>query len=155
MFGLVYISIEKFVEYPDDDVVLGMDIDETDSVGFRGTNQGSKLAGYKRTWGDFGINSLKYSLWFSSTGFNAMRNFIRFGFSTNENISSKKHISSGASYWTSSVDTSNIDLELRWGITLLDDNQNIWIRRLDDREKGIGRWIYNKTTGICVRCLKD
>ena len=28
MFGLVYISIEKFVEYPDDDEVLGMDIDE-------------------------------------------------------------------------------------------------------------------------------
>ena len=28
MFGLVYISIEKFVEYPDDSEVLGMDIDD-------------------------------------------------------------------------------------------------------------------------------
>ena len=28
VFGLVYISIEKYVEYPDDDVILGMDIDE-------------------------------------------------------------------------------------------------------------------------------
>ena len=28
MFGLVYISIEKYVEYPDDDKILGMDIDE-------------------------------------------------------------------------------------------------------------------------------
>ena len=28
MFGLVYISIEKFVEYPDDDKILGMDIDD-------------------------------------------------------------------------------------------------------------------------------
>jgi len=27
MFGLVYISIEKYVEYPDDNEVLGMDID--------------------------------------------------------------------------------------------------------------------------------
>jgi hypothetical protein len=27
VFGLVYISIEKYVEYPDDDVILGMDID--------------------------------------------------------------------------------------------------------------------------------
>ena len=27
MFGLVYISIEKFVEYPDDSKILGMDID--------------------------------------------------------------------------------------------------------------------------------
>ena len=27
MFGLVYISIEKYVEYPDDDKILGMDID--------------------------------------------------------------------------------------------------------------------------------
>ena len=28
MFGLVYISIEKYVEYPDDDKILGMDIDD-------------------------------------------------------------------------------------------------------------------------------
>ena len=28
MFGLVYISIEKYVEYPDDDKILGIDIDE-------------------------------------------------------------------------------------------------------------------------------
>ena len=28
MFGLVYISIEKYVEYPDDSEILGMDIDE-------------------------------------------------------------------------------------------------------------------------------
>jgi len=28
MFGLVYISIEKFVEYPDDDKILGVDIDD-------------------------------------------------------------------------------------------------------------------------------
>jgi hypothetical protein len=28
MFGLVYISIEKFVEYPDDDNILGVDIDD-------------------------------------------------------------------------------------------------------------------------------
>ena len=28
MFGLVYISIEKFVEYPDDSEILGLDIDD-------------------------------------------------------------------------------------------------------------------------------
>ena len=28
MFGLVYISIEKYVKYPDDSEILGMDIDE-------------------------------------------------------------------------------------------------------------------------------
>jgi len=28
VFGLVYISIEKYVEYPDDDVILGMEIDD-------------------------------------------------------------------------------------------------------------------------------
>ena len=28
IFGLVYISIEKFVEYPDDSEILGLDIDE-------------------------------------------------------------------------------------------------------------------------------
>ena len=27
IFGLVYISIEKFVEYPDDSEILGLDID--------------------------------------------------------------------------------------------------------------------------------
>jgi hypothetical protein len=27
-FGTVYIIIEQFVEYPDDDVILGMEIDE-------------------------------------------------------------------------------------------------------------------------------
>ena len=26
-FGLIYISIERFVEYPDDDEILGVDID--------------------------------------------------------------------------------------------------------------------------------
>ena len=28
IFGLVYISIEKFVEYPDDSEILGLDIDD-------------------------------------------------------------------------------------------------------------------------------
>ena len=28
MFGTVYVLIEQFVEYPDDDIILGMDIDE-------------------------------------------------------------------------------------------------------------------------------
>ena len=28
MFGLVYISIERFVEYPNDSIILGLDIDE-------------------------------------------------------------------------------------------------------------------------------
>jgi len=27
-FGTIYVIIEQFVEYPDDDVILGMDIDE-------------------------------------------------------------------------------------------------------------------------------
>ena len=27
-FGLIYISIERFIEYPDDDNVLGLDIDD-------------------------------------------------------------------------------------------------------------------------------
>ena len=28
VFGTVYVLIEQFVDYPDDDVILGMDIDE-------------------------------------------------------------------------------------------------------------------------------
>ena len=28
VFGTVYVLIEQFVEYPDDDVILGMEIDE-------------------------------------------------------------------------------------------------------------------------------
>ena len=28
VFGTIYVIIEQFVEYPDDDVILGMDIDE-------------------------------------------------------------------------------------------------------------------------------
>ena len=28
VFGIVYVLIERFVEYPDDDVILGMEIDE-------------------------------------------------------------------------------------------------------------------------------
>ena len=28
LFGLIYISIERFVEYPDDDLILGVEIDE-------------------------------------------------------------------------------------------------------------------------------
>ena len=28
VFGTVYVLIEKFVEYPDDDIILGMEIDE-------------------------------------------------------------------------------------------------------------------------------
>jgi hypothetical protein len=27
-FGLIYISIERYVEYPDDDVILGVDMDD-------------------------------------------------------------------------------------------------------------------------------
>jgi len=27
-FGLIYISIERYVEYPDDDIILGLDIDD-------------------------------------------------------------------------------------------------------------------------------
>ena len=28
LFGLIYVSIEKSVEYPDDDLILGVDIDD-------------------------------------------------------------------------------------------------------------------------------
>ena len=28
VFGTIYVIIEQFVEYPDDDVILGMEIDE-------------------------------------------------------------------------------------------------------------------------------
>ena len=28
VFGIIYVLIEQFVEYPDDDVILGMEIDE-------------------------------------------------------------------------------------------------------------------------------
>ena len=28
LFGLIYISIEKFVEYPDDNLILGVEIDD-------------------------------------------------------------------------------------------------------------------------------
>ena len=111
---------------------LGMATSDLDLEGtFRGTNEGSMLAGGDSLWY---IGNLINDISFGSTDFNALPAKC-FGFETPLNGMDKRF----TAWWTSSPSSSS----------------NAWIRSLDCNFTNIWRYNSQKIEGAQIRCIKD
>ena len=119
-------------EFKELELFFGMSEEEVNSLIWRGTNQGSKIAGNSELWND---GDLKSDLDFGMSGFNALPAGYRTP--TPGDYYYKSH---GANFWTSSIS---------------EDNDNPYSRRLLSNKSGILRDNPSKGYGFSVRCVKD
>ena len=121
-------------EWKELEMYLGMSESETNEVLYRGTNEGSKLAGNKNTW----VNGyLKNDTTFDESGFTAVGGGYRDYYGTFHNLTA-------TAVFISSTDTLNWSM---WYRGLMYNNTKI------DRHYGITG--ANKKYGFSVRCVKD
>lgn len=118
-------------EFIDLEMSLGMSQTEADSTGFRGANEGSKLAGKANHWAD---GYLEYDNETGISGFNA----IPAGYRTDSN-GSYSNMDTTSYFWTSSGE----------------DITGAWHRRLSYFSTKVFRLDNDKNKGFSVRCLKD
>ena len=104
---------------------------EANSTGYRGTNEGSKLAGNADLWSS---GNLEQNSEFGTSGFNGLPAGFRNSISGNY-----ASMGTNGSCWSSTETNSN----------------NAWLRRLYCNNSEVGRHDYNKRIGFSVRCLKD
>ncbi len=131
------------------EIYLGMTQTEADSDGFRGTNQGSKLAGRADLWID---DILRNTSGFRSSGFNA----LPAGYIYNQDgILSFRQESTNASFWSSTSQS----IQKALGRKLSGDVASSIVRA--SYHIGVGtviiRWTESVTIdyGLSVRCIKD
>ncbi len=118
-------------EWKELEMYLGMSLSEADGQVWRGTNEGSKLAGNADLWED---GTLEADSEFSTSGFSALPGGYR-------------HYSAGgynqmvynAFFW--SANDSNSDIA--------------WYRSLSNLNSDVFRYLTNKRAGYSVRCIKD
>jgi len=126
-------SDEEFIEL---EMFLGMSEEEANSYGWRGTGEGSKLAGSSDLWND-GV--LENNSEFGTGGFNGLPagylGGIKLGCAS---------IGACGSFWSSSEGNSSSV----WGPTA-------WLRRLSYEYSNVDRYSASKNHGFSVRCLKD
>ncbi|MGM0650464.1 MAG: FISUMP domain-containing protein, partial [Bacteroidota bacterium] len=113
------------------EMTLGMTQTAADETGYRGTNEGSQLAGNAPLWdtGDLTTDGA-----FGSSGFKALPGGDR-GYTNG----SFYHFGSRGHFITS-TETSN---------------SNKYHRTIRNTDTGIGRFDYPKSSGVSVRCLRD
>ncbi len=114
------------------EIYLGMSIEESNSEGDRGTNQGSKLASDANLWND---GALKENNDFGTSGFNAIPGGW---FEVSDGMFFD--ISGRSWFWTSTMDQEN----------------NFWvaIRHIDNSSPKVIRFFITKRYGMSVRCIK-
>ena len=116
-------------EYKALEIHLGMSQAQADAFGFRGTDQGSKMAGNEPLWTN---GSLDEDSNFDSSGFMALPAGFRI-------INGAFSGLSGANYiWSSS-----------------ESNSDAWIRNIISSESIINRFNGDKGLGLSVRCVRD
>lgn len=109
---------------------LGMTPAEANDIRWRGTDQGSQLAGNRELWSDGDLlNNSK----FDTTGFSAIPGGSRIP------VGHFDHIGKLGSWWTST------EGDVRGG----------WSRLLDSFTSKIYRFNYHESSGFSVRCIKD
>jgi len=116
-------------EYKTLEMYLGMSSSEANDIGYRGTNEGSKLAGNEPLWTDGDLDS---NADFGTSGFTALPGGYRgtggaFG-----------GLADGANFWSSS-----------------EDGTSAWGRHLRYAHAQMYRLNYNKAYGFGARCLRD
>jgi len=108
------------------EICLGMSQEEADADNWRGTDEGSQLAGKYNLWED---GNLRNNISFTKSGFNALPGGYR--------ASQFYNIGENASFWTSTVyQTSGIS------------------RRLSYDNSAIYKDVDNKNAGYSVRCVR-
>lgn len=116
------------------EISLGMNHSTADEEGFRGTHEGSKLAGYGLLWKD---GDLKNTTAFDLSGFN-----VPPGGSCFSDYSGIFHgIGYGAIFWTATEDST--------------DKSHAWYRKLDYNSTKVGRFSFHKMICYSVRLVKD
>ena len=117
-------------EWKELEMELGMSQSEVDNTGFRGTNEGSKLAGNASLWGD---GNLTDNSAFGSSGFKALPGGYR------GDAGSFSSIGSYGSWWSSTANLST----------------SAWYRGLFFSGSDVYRGDDDKDYGFSVRCLRD
>ena len=110
---------------------LGMSEEEANSTSWRGTNEGSKLAGMADLWMD---GSLENDPEFGDSDFN----FLPGGYRSN--FDGFYNIGINGVFWSSTEHSNSWDA---------------WFRQLNNNSTGLYRNIHGKGWGLSVRCLKD
>jgi uncharacterized protein (TIGR02145 family) len=114
------------------EMYLGMSQSEADGIGYRGTNEGSKLAGRADFWND---GDLVNNAAFGTSEFE----FLPGGYRINLGGNYDNMGSHGGYFWSSTESNSS----------------NAWNRKLDYNSSEIGRSNYGKSIGFSVRCIRD
>jgi uncharacterized protein (TIGR02145 family) len=117
-------------EWKELEMQLGMSQSEADNTGYRGTNEGSKLAGNASLWVS---GSLTSDSEFGTSGFTALPGGDRDGGGGFDYIGSYGG-------WWSSTENSSADA---------------WYRTMIFSRPGVNRGGYAKEYGFSVRCVKD
>ena len=107
------------------EMFLGMTESEANSTGYRGTNEGSKLAGNADLWNS---GNLEQNSEFGTSGFNGLPAGYR-----------NKSMGVDGYFWFSTESSSN----------------TAWYRYLDYSSSGVYRSYNGKRFGLSVRCLRD
>lgn len=113
------------------EMTLGVPQKEANYIGWRGTNEGSKLAGYSDLWNN---GDLKNNPEFGTSGYSALPGggrWYRDGTSLNQ---------SNNGYWWSSTQNNSTDAYCRY---------------LHEYGSTINRYGSNKSNGFSVRCVMD
>ena len=117
-------------EWMELEMALGMSESEANIITWRGTDQGSQLAGSANLWDD---GYLENNAEFGTSGFNALpggfRNFGGGGYD---------YMGHKMAYWSS-----------------IEIGGNGWNRRLNYNNSGVFRAYSSKDTGFSVRCIRD
>ena len=118
-------------EWKELEMALGMSQSEADATGYRGTNEGSKLAGNAALWAS-GV--LKNDSEFGSSGFTALPGGYRSYYG-----GSYDYMGNNGYFWSATGYSSNF----------------AWLRVLDYRYSGVGRGSSSRRDGFAVRLLRD
>jgi uncharacterized protein (TIGR02145 family) len=118
-------------EWKELEMALGMSQADTDGTGFRGTNEGSKLAGNESLWNS---GDLDQNQEFGSSGFTALPGGYRSGSSR-----SFYRIGNYGHWWSATEGSTNL----------------IWCRYVFYGYSNVARGNGYKDYGFSVRCVKD
>jgi uncharacterized protein (TIGR02145 family) len=118
-------------EWKELEMCLGMTKSEADEFGWRGTDQGSQIAGTSDLWS---IGTLKKNKKFGISHFSALP---------------------GGWQCSASGSVNGIGYICRWWTATQNNTKNAWYRHLDYRNADILRGINYLRNGFSVRCVRD
>ncbi len=117
-------------EWKELEMALGMSQADAYATGWRGTDQGSQLAGNADLWAD---GALETNPAFGSSGFTALPGGFRYLDDSFDNVGG------GGIWWSATQNNSSY----------------AWCRYLNYSNSNVFRFSYDKSSGFSVRCVRD